>query len=62
MLTSPFVRKPTSVQQVMFTVLVALLPAVALYVWQFGPGIVVNIIIATLSAVGAEAAILKLRK
>ncbi|TVO57997.1 RnfABCDGE type electron transport complex subunit D [Denitromonas halophila] len=62
MLTSPFVRKPTSVQQVMFTVLVALLPAIALYVWQFGAGIVVNIIIATLSAVGAEAAILKLRK
>ncbi|TVO69229.1 RnfABCDGE type electron transport complex subunit D [Denitromonas ohlonensis] len=62
MLTSPFVRKPTSVQQVMFTVLVALLPAIALYVWQFGPGIVVNILIATVSAVGAEAAILKLRK
>ncbi len=62
MLTSPFVRKPTSVQQVMFTVLIALLPAVALYVWQFGPGIVVNLIIATVSAVGAEAAVLKLRK
>ncbi|MBT0960730.1 RnfABCDGE type electron transport complex subunit D [Denitromonas iodatirespirans] len=62
MLTSPFVRQPTSVQQVMFTVLVALLPAIGLYVWQFGPGIVVNIALATLAAVAAEAAILKLRK
>lgn len=62
MLTSPFVRQPTSVQQVMFTVLVALLPAIGLYVWQFGPGIVVNIAIATLSAVAAEAAVLRLRK
>ncbi|MFV0662962.1 RnfABCDGE type electron transport complex subunit D [Denitromonas sp.] len=62
MLTSPFVRQPTSVQQVMFTVLVALLPAIGLYVWQFGPGIVVNIVIATLAAVAAEAAVLRLRK
>lgn len=62
MLTSPFVRQPTSVQQVMLTVLLALLPAIGLYVWQFGPGIMVNIAIATLTAVAAEAAILKLRR
>lgn len=62
MLTSPFVRKPASVQQVMFTVLVALLPAVALYVWQFGPGIVVNLAIASLAAVAGEAFVLWLRK
>lgn len=62
MLTSPFVRQPVSVQQVMFTVLVALLPAVALYVWQFGPGIVFNLAIASLSAVVGEAFVLWLRK
>ncbi len=62
MLTSPFVRKPASVQQVMFTVLVALLPAVGLYVWQFGPGIVVNLAIASIAAIAGEAFVLWLRK
>ena len=62
MLSSPFVRQPASVQQVMLTVLLALLPAVALYVWQFGPGIVLNLAIASASAVAAEAAVLRLRK
>lgn len=62
MLTSPFVRKPASVQQVMFTVLLALLPGVALYVWQFGPGILVNLLIASVASVAAEAFVLRLRK
>jgi electron transport complex protein RnfD len=62
MLSSPFVRKPASVQQVMFTVLVALLPAVALYVWQFGPGILFNLAIASVAAVAGEAFVLSLRK
>ncbi|QID18135.1 RnfABCDGE type electron transport complex subunit D [Nitrogeniibacter mangrovi] len=61
MLSSPFVRKPASVQQVMLTVLVALLPAVALYVWQFGPGIVANLLIASIAAVAGEAFVLWLR-
>lgn len=62
MFTSPFVRKPASVQQVMFTVLVALVPGVAIYVSQFGPGIVVNLLIASLAAIAAEAFVLWLRK
>jgi len=62
MLTSPFVRKPASVQQVMFTVLLALVPGVALYVWQFGPGIVVNLLIASVAGIAGEALVLWLRK
>jgi len=46
----------------MTTVLVALLPGIAAYVWQFGAGILVNLVIATVSALAAEALVLRLRK
>lgn len=61
MITSPFIRKPASVQQVMFTVLLALVPGVAAYVWQFGAGILIQILIASLTAVAVEALLLRLR-
>lgn len=61
MLTSPYVRQPTSVQQVMFTVLVALVPGIAAYVWQFGAGILVQLLIATLAALATEWAVLAVR-
>lgn len=59
---SPYIRKPASVQRVMFTVLLALVPGIAVYVWQIGAGILVNLTIATITAVVAEALILALRK
>lgn len=59
---SPFVRKPASVQQVMFTVLIALLPAIAIYVWQFGVGILIQLALASIAALAAEAALLKIRQ
>src|SRR5512139_1613831 len=58
---SPFILDRTSVTQVMAWVLAALLPAIATYVWLFGPGILVTLAIATATAVGAEAAMLKAR-
>lgn len=61
MIHSPYVRKPVSVRSVMFNVLLALMPGIALYVWQIGAGILVNLAIATVVAVLAEAFILKLR-
>jgi electron transport complex protein RnfD len=61
MIHSPYIRKPASVQRVMLTVLLALLPGIAAYVWQIGAGILVNLAIASVVAVVAEAAILKLR-
>lgn len=45
----------------MFTVLLGLVPGVAAYVWQIGAGILVNLAIAGLTALAAEALILKLR-
>ena len=46
----------------MMTVLAALLPGIAAYVWQIGAGILVNLAIATVTALAAEALVLRLRK
>lgn len=62
MIHSPYIRKPASVQRVMFTVLLALVPGIAAYVWQIGAGILVNLALATVTAVVAEALMLMLRK
>src|SRR5512143_1935326 len=58
---SPFILGRSSVTQVMAWVLAALLPAIATYVWLFGPGILVTLSIATATALAAEVAMLKLR-
>jgi len=62
-MSSPHIRRENnSVQRVMAHVLVALVPGIAAYVWQVGAGILVDLAIATLVALAAEAAILALRK
>jgi electron transport complex protein RnfD len=58
---SPYFLKPASVQSVMVRVLVALLPSIAAYVWQFGAGILVQIALASVTALTAEAVMLALR-
>ncbi|MGL1832774.1 RnfABCDGE type electron transport complex subunit D [Rhodocyclaceae bacterium SMB388] len=62
MIHSPYIRKPTSVQRVMLNVLIALLPGIAMYVWQVGAGILVNLALATIVAIAAEALVLRLRR
>lgn len=62
MIHSPYIRKPASVQRVMLNVLVALLPGIAMYVWQVGAGILVNLALATIAAIAAEALVLRLRR
>ena len=59
--TSPYLRKTTAVNGVMLRVLIALLPAIGAYVWQFGAAILVQLAIATATALIAEAAMLALR-
>ncbi len=61
MLFSPFISKPDNVAQIMFKVLLAMLPGIVLYVWYFGPAIVVSIMLASITALGTEALMLKLR-
>ena len=58
---SPFILDRSSVTQVMAWVLAALLPGIAVYVWLFGPGILVTLALATATALAAEAAMLKAR-
>lgn len=58
---SPYLRKAASVQSVMLRVLAALLPGVAAYVWFFGAAILVQVALASVAALAAEALILKLR-
>lgn len=61
MIHSPYVRKPASVQRVMLAVLIALIPGIAAYVWQVAAVVLVNLVIATVTALIAEAAMLKAR-
>jgi electron transport complex protein RnfD len=58
---SPYFRQPASVQSVMLRVLLAMLPGIAAYVWFFGAAVLVQIALASVTALAAEAAILKLR-
>ncbi len=58
---APFFLKDVSVSQVMTQVCIALIPGIAAYAWLIGPAILVQLAIASLSALGAEALILKLR-
>jgi electron transport complex protein RnfD len=58
---APFVTGRSSVTQVMAWVLAALLPGIAVYVSLFGPGILVTLGLATVTALAAEAAMLKAR-
>jgi electron transport complex protein RnfD len=58
---SPFILDRSSVTRVMAWVLAALLPGIAVYVWLFGPGILVTLSLATITALAAEAAMLKAR-
>ena len=59
---SPYISDASSVSAIMFKVLLALVPGIAAYVWMFGGGVIVTIALATITALMAEAAMLKIRK
>lgn len=61
MIHSPYIRKPTSVRVVMFTVLLGLVPGTAAHVWQIGSGVLVNMLIASIAALLTEALVLRMR-
>lgn len=58
---APFLLKDTSVSRVMTRVCLALLPGIAAYVWQVGPAILAQLLIATLAALAAEALMLRIQ-
>ena len=61
--TPPYVLlERTSVRRVMLQVLLALVPAIAVYVWLIGPVILFQLLIASLAALTGEALMLRLRQ
>ncbi|MCP5413291.1 MAG: electron transport complex subunit RsxD [Chromatiaceae bacterium] len=59
--SSPHLAGPQSVTRVMALVLLALVPGTLAMLWYFGWGLLINLVIAVITAVVAEAAILLLR-
>ena len=58
---APFLLKDTSVRRVMTQVCLALLPAIAVYVWLIGPAILIQLLLASFTALAAEAVMLRLQ-
>lgn len=59
--SSPHTHGPASLNTVMMRVVYALIPAIALYAWLFGWGVIINLLLATATALASEALMLKLR-
>src|SRR6187551_1404319 len=59
---SPYISDAPSVSAIMLQVLLALVPGIIAYVWVFGGGILVTLLLATITALAAEAVMLKIRK
>ena len=58
---APYLLKDVSVSQVMIQVCIALVPGISAYAWLIGPAILVQLVIASLAALLAESAMLKVR-
>lgn len=61
MLQSPYISEAPSVSTIMLKVLLALVPGIIVYVWIYGGGVLVNIALATITALLAELVMLRLR-
>lgn len=59
---SPYITDAPSVSNIMLKVLLALVPGIFAYVWIYGGGILVTIILATITALATEATLLKIRQ
>jgi len=60
--TSPHNTGPNSITGIMLRVIIAMIPGIAAYVWFFGWGLIINMIIAISAALLCEALILKWRQ
>jgi electron transport complex protein RnfD len=60
--TSPHNTGPSSVTLLMLQVIMALIPGIATYIWFFGWGLAINIVIAICTALIGEALVLKWRQ
>ena len=60
--SSPYTHNQRQTSRIMMLVLIAALPGIATQLWFFGWGTLLQIILASVSAIAAEACVLKLRK
>lgn len=60
--SSPHIQSGNRVNRMMLAVIYALIPGVLAYMHFFGPGVIINITLAVVTALGAEALMLHLRK
>ncbi|MDG1074862.1 MAG: electron transport complex subunit RsxD [Methylophilaceae bacterium] len=58
---SPYITNAPTVSSIMFKVLLALMPGIAVYAWLFGGGVLITLVLATATALVTEALMLKLR-
>ncbi len=58
---APYVDSKADVATVMLQVLAALIPAALAHVWYFGPGLLLNLIVATVFCAGGEALMMRAR-
>ncbi|MEM7084433.1 MAG: RnfABCDGE type electron transport complex subunit D [Pseudomonadota bacterium] len=61
MIAAPHIRRARSVRAIMYEVSLALVPAALAHVWFFGPGLLLNTLIAACVALACEAFMLTLR-
>lgn len=59
---SPFIQKAASVTNIMLMVILALVPGLIFYVYFFGVGVLLNVFVASLTALITEYFVLKMRK
>jgi len=62
LVSSPYVSPSKSLRQLMINVIIGLIPGTLTYIWFFGFGVLVNILLAICFALGFEALVLQLRK
>ncbi len=60
-ISSPHTDRPNSVDRVMLQVILAMIPGIIALTWYFGWGTLINIVIAGLGALAAEALVLRMR-
>ncbi|HFZ8996731.1 TPA: electron transport complex subunit RsxD [Citrobacter freundii] len=60
--SSPYTHNPRQTSRIMMLVIIAALPGIAAQLWFFGWGTLFQVFLAAVSALAAEAAVLRLRK
>lgn len=60
--SSPYSNQPSNVSKVMLAVIYALIPGILVMIYFFGAGVVINLLIAIITAITCEALMLRLRQ